>query len=52
MYYVAVWPLNLVLSMTKGLARFLLVINDFSCTVLLLQRTRLGDPLVHAVLER
>jgi len=47
MYYAAVWPLNLVLSMTKGLARFLLINNDFSCTsllllLLLLQRTGLG----------
>ena len=50
MYYAAVWPLNLVLSMTKELARFLLIINDFSCTslllllllLLLLQRTGLG----------
>ena len=40
MYYAGVWPLNLVLSMTKGAIS---PGNDFSCTclllLLLLQRT-------------
>ena len=56
MYYAAVWPLNLVLSITKGLARFLLASNDFSCfaqVFFLFKDQDFGvilQPLEHAVL--